>query len=150
MPPIGRQLHVSERGPRPPARGRSGATAIAVTTIIAVLAVVVVVLSYRVAGSQNGADSKDVSALEARIDVLAGQVDGLQTGVRQAARDARASLTAAKRTPTQHAQPALTACLAQIQREIDDLQAYLAYRTPPRRDRVSGACLRLLQPRFKG
>jgi hypothetical protein len=38
--------------------------------------------------------------------------------------------------------------MTQVQREIDDLQAFLAYRTPPRRDRVSGPCRTLLKPRF--
>lgn len=44
MPGIGRSVHHSQRGPRVPAR-RSAVAAIAGTTVIAVLAVVVAVLS---------------------------------------------------------------------------------------------------------
>ena len=124
--------------------------AIAGTTIIAVLAVVVVVLSYRVADRNNGVSAKDVSGLEARVDELNGRLDAMRATVQTSARQAKASLAAAKHAPRSATQPQLAACLAQVQREIDDLQAYLSYRTPPHRDRVTGACLRLLQPRFKG
>lgn len=150
MPPIGRTLHASQHGPRPPTRRRSGVAAITGTTIIAVLAVVVVVLSYQVATREPTVGAKDIAGLEVRLDALTRRVNTMRITVRTAARQAQASIAAAKRTPQSRAQPELAACLTQVQREIDDLQAYLAYRTPPRRDRVSGACLRLLQPRFKG
>jgi cob(I)alamin adenosyltransferase len=124
--------------------------AIAGTTIIAVLAVVVVVLSYRVADRKSSIGQQDFSALEARVNELNGRLNGVQQDAQKALGQAQASLAAAKKAPKSQAQPRLAACLQQLQRQIDDLQAYLAYRTPPRRDRVSGACLRLLQPRFKG
>ena len=133
MPSIGRQSHPSHRGPRPPTRRRSGVVAIAGTTVISVLAVVVVVLSYRVADRTTGVSPKDVSGLEARVDELSGRLDAMQTTVQTSARRAKASLAAAKRASRSgqsSAQPQLAACLTQVQREIDDLQAYLAYRTP--------------------
>ncbi len=46
--------------------------------------------------------------------------------------------------------PNLGVCLYKVQREIDDLQAYLVYHTTPVSKRLTGACLRLLVPRFAG
>ncbi len=130
---------------------RSGVTAIAVTTVIAVLAVVVAVLSYQAVHRDPSSSATDVSQLEARIDEIAGQLDATQATARTAARQARASLASVKKkAAAPPAKPGLSACLVEVQREIDDLQAYLAYRTPPRRDRVQGACQRLLRPRFHG
>lgn len=150
MAGIGRNVHASQRGPRGPRRGRSGVSAIAVTAVIAVLAVVVAMLSYKAATRKPSASSGDVSALEARLDELAGQLAAVQQTSNTALRDAKTSLAVAGKRPrpAAPAQPAFAACLTQMQREIDDLQAYLAYRTPPRRDRVSGACKSLLKPRF--
>lgn len=142
--------HLSSGHSRPPGR-RSSATAIAGTVIVAVLAVVVVVLAYRVGHRHTGPTIGDFSELEARVDELAGQMNAMQATVDAVARQAKATLAKAKRNaPAQARDTGLAACLVQVQREVDDLQAYLAYRTPPRRDRVSGSCLALLQPRFKG
>ena len=129
---------------------RSGVSAIAGTTVIAVLAVVVAVLSYQAVHHDPSSSASDVAQLESRLDAVAGQLDATQATARAAERQARASLTAVKKKTAPAAKPGLSACLVEVQREIDDLQAYLAYRTPPRRDRIQGACRRLLQPRFHG
>jgi hypothetical protein len=147
---LGPRRYQSQRGPRRPPR-RSSTGAIAATAAVAVLAVVVVVLSYRVGHGHSGPSAGDFSELEARIDELGGQVNGMQAAVRTAAQQAKEALAKAqKTTPQAKGNPALAACLVQVQREVDDLQGYLAYRTPLQRNRVSGACLALLQPRFKG
>jgi hypothetical protein len=149
MPAPGRHRHPSYRGPSTP-RSRSATAAIAGTAVVAILAVLVVVLSYRVGHRNTSVSSGDLSEVKARIDELSGRVNGLQATVRNVARQANASRgKTAQKTQTK-SDPQLATCLTQLQREVDDLQAYLAYRTPPRRDRVSGACLTLLQPRFKG
>ena len=130
---------------------RSGVSAIAGTTVIAVLAVVVAVLSYQAVHRDPSPSASDVSQLESRLDEVAGRLDATQATARSAARQAQASLAAVKKKAgAPAAQPGLSACLVEVQREIDDLQAYLAYRTPPRRDRIQGACRRLLEPRFHG
>ncbi len=124
--------------------------AIAATSVIAVLAVAVAVISYRSVHSDSGVSPSRVSALEARVDELAGQLSGASKAARTAARQAKAAAAAAKKAAA-GAKPqnkGLSTCLVEVQREIDDLQAYLAYGTSPRRDRVSGACAKLLQPRF--
>lgn len=124
-------------------------TAIAVTAVIGVLAVTVAMLSYKAATRESTSSVGDVSALEARLDALSGELATAQTTARTAAADAKASLALARkagRTTTQ--QPGLAHCLVQMQHEIEDLQAYLAYRTPPRRGRVTGACRTLLTPRY--
>ncbi len=119
------------------------------TTVIAVLAVVVAVLSYRVADRQNTASPGDLSAVEARLDELGGQLKAIDTTARAARQQAKTAVATAQRaSKAKPADSGLSTCLTQMQREIDDLQAYLAYRTPPRRDRVSGACATLLKPRF--
>jgi hypothetical protein len=130
---------------------RSPVTAIAGTTVIAVLAVVVAVLSYHAATKDSSGSAADVSRLEARLDELAGQLAATQATAQAAARQARASLAAAKKKPTRATAPVLpglATCLSEVQREIDDLQAFLAYRTPPHRNRVHGSCATLLKPRF--
>jgi hypothetical protein len=159
MPPYGRRTHLSNRGPGPRARPRrTSSVGFVGTAIIAVLAVVVVVLAYRLSKhTDGGASAGDVSALEARVDELNGRLNQLETTTRQLARQA-----ARTRTPPaanggsleeeraqMKTEALLGSCLGQIQRQIDDLQAYLAYGTAPRRDRVSGGCVSLLQPRFR-
>jgi hypothetical protein len=124
--------------------GRSATAAIAGTAVVAILAVLVVVLSYRVGHRSRSVSLSDLSAVEARVDALSGQTADLQTRLRALAKQH----TPAARPATAKADRRLAACLTQVQREIDDLQGYLAYRTPPRRDRVSGGCLALLRPRF--
>jgi hypothetical protein len=125
-------------------------TAIAVTAVIGVLTVAVAMLSYQAATNDSGSNnSSELSALEARVDALDGRLTAAQYTARRAAADAQASLTAVRKLPrASTSQPGLSNCLKQVQREIDDLQAYLAYRTPPRRNRVAGACRTLLTPRF--
>jgi len=162
MSTFGRQKHSSTRGPRGPvapgpaparSRPKGASTAMAGTAIVAVLAVVVVVLAYRVGHHSGGPTVGDVSELEARIDAIGGQVNAMQATVDNAAAQAKVALARSSRPakqPAQPAQPLLATCLTQVQREVDDLQAYLAYGTRPRRDRVSGPCLRLLNPRFRG
>src|SRR3954462_5818428 len=63
-------------GPAPATRqSRSGTAAIAGTAVIAILAVLVVVLSYRVGHrTTNEVSLADLSAVEARVDALAGQM----------------------------------------------------------------------------
>lgn len=142
---------MSARGPRSSRPRRSGVTAIAVTGVIAVLAVAVAMLSYQAATNDSGSDnSSELSALEARVDLLDGQLAATQRNAQRAVADAKASLALARKAvrPGTSQQPGLANCLKQVQREIDDLQAYLAFHTPPRRDRVSGTCRTLLVPRF--
>lgn len=151
MPTIGRSQRASYRGPRTPKRGRSGLAAIAVTAVIGVLAVSVAVLSYNASHRSKAASGSDISALEARIDSLAGQLAGVQQTARTAAADAQRSLSTVRKirvpkTPAQQAN--LGRCLSQMQRELDDLYAYLAYRVRPHRGRVTGSCATLLKPRF--
>jgi hypothetical protein len=148
--PAKRRQHISTKAPRR-RRGGGAWVAIAGTAAVAVLAVVVVVLAYRVGHRSDGPTAGDLSALEQRVDELGSRVDAMQATVKDVTAQAKAALTkASKSAPKAGSDSQLSTCLAQVQRQIDDLQAYLAYRTPPRRDRVSGACLRLLQPRFKG
>ena len=129
---------------RPARNGRSATSAVVGTAVVAILAVLVVVLSYRLGHHSDGASVSDVSAVEARIDVLSGQVRALQKTVHTVAVKVRTPAGAGATKASRK----LSLCLTQVQREIDDLQAYLAYRTPPRRDRVSGSCRTLLRPRF--
>jgi hypothetical protein len=154
-----RSQHASYPGPRAPRtarRGRSGVTAIAFTAVIGVLAVTIAMLSYQAATNDSGSDnSSELSALEARVDLLDGRLAAAQKTARRAAADAKASLAAVRKKPSVTSpratpQPGLARCLTQVQREIDDLQAYLAFRTPPHRHRVTGACRTLLTPRFAG
>ncbi len=147
MPAIDSQGDPPDGGPDTPPR-RSGAAALAVTAIIAALTVGVVVLSYRLADGKDGVGKADFSALEARVSVIDRRLAGAQKTAQAAVRQARANSAAVRRIPRPKAQPQLAPCLTQLQREIDDLQAYLAYGTTPRLDRVSGGCLRLLKPRF--
>ena len=163
VPPLG-SSHIPFRGPRAPRRRRSPVTAIAVTAVIGVLAVVIAMLSYQAATNDSGSgNSNDLSALEARVDLLDGRLLAVQkrllaaqkttqraaADAKSAAARAKATLAAARKKPRAVTpQPGLAHCLTQVQREIDDLQAYLAFRTPPRRDRVSGTCRTLLTPRF--
>jgi hypothetical protein len=119
--------------------------------VVAVLAVVVAVLSYQLVHHSSSASQNDVSGIEARLDEIAGQVQAIQSTATAAEREARAAEAAAAKHPKPAAtpqQPGLARCLVEVQREIDDLEGYLAYSTPPRRDRVSGACATLLHPRF--
>lgn len=150
MPPFGRRSHLSQRGPRPQ---RSSTTAIVGTTVVAVLAVVVVVLAFRVA-DKSGDDTSgaDRAQLETRIAEVDGRVADLHKTVRDLARQALANLDRATKSGAAQnkSQAAVARCLTQLQNEVDDLQAYLAYGTPPRRDRVSGGCVALLQPQIKG
>jgi len=110
--------------------------------VVAILGVLVVVLSYRAGHRESTASLADVSAVEARVDALAGQIAGLRDSVQTLAKKRGAA------PATTGADKRLGVCMTQVQREIDDLQAFLAYRTPPRRDRVSGSCRTLLTPRF--
>jgi hypothetical protein len=132
---------VSPGALRAPRRSRSATSAIVGTTVVAILGVLVVVLSYRAGHQQSTASLADVSAVEARVDALAGQIAGLRESVQTLAKKRGAA-------PAKTQDRQLGACMTQVQREIDDLQAFLAYRTPPRRDRVSGPCRTLLKPRF--
>jgi hypothetical protein len=127
---------------RAPRRSRSATSAIVGTTVVAILGVLVVVLSYRAGHRESTASLADVSAVEARVDALAGQIAGIRESVRTLAKQRGAAPAKARFDQR------LGACMTQVQREIDDLQAFLAYRTPPRRDRVSGPCRTLLKPRF--
>jgi hypothetical protein len=133
---------VSPGALRAPRRSRSATSAIVGTTVVAILGVLVVVLSYRAGHQESTASLADLSAVEARVDALAGQITGLRESVQAVAKKKGAAPAKAS------ADGKLGVCMSQVQREIDDLQAFLAYRTPPRRDRVSGACRTLLKPRF--
>src|SRR4051794_18421360 len=115
-------------------RGRSGTAAIAGTAVIAILAVMVVVLSYRSGHRQeNSVSLGDFSAVEARVDALAGQMAVLRENMQSIAKQRKPyglSPTAIK------ANHKLATCMSQVQHEVDDLIAYLQFRTTPRR-RVS-------------
>ena len=128
-------------------RGRSGTAAIAGTAVVAILAVLVVVLSYRVGHHHGDVSPTDFSAVEARVDALSGQVGEMQKSLRVLAKKRPAKAAPASAAAVKQARR-LSVCLTQVQREVDDLQAYLAYRTPPRRDRVTGTCRAMLLPRF--
>jgi uncharacterized protein (DUF3084 family) len=168
---IGRFSHLPAREPRDSPRSTTAA-ALAGTAVVAILAVVIVALAYR-AGNRDGDVSRsDLSALskrfDERIDKLADQTEALQASVQAiqknvqvvgataraaqtsahaASQQAKAALAEAKESAGK-LNPELATCLAQIQDEIDDLQAYVAYRWRLRRGRVSGSCISLLHPRY--
>jgi hypothetical protein len=148
-----RRARDSRQGPKPPRkrRGRSGTVAIAATTAIAVLAVVVTVLSYEAATRPPGIRESDLAAVEARLTLLGGQLDDLKSRLAETTKTAKNAQAAARLARTGKPRtPNLSVCLYQVQREIDDLQAYLVYRTTPTQRRITGACARLLVPRFTG
>jgi hypothetical protein len=148
-----RRARDSRQGPKPPRRrrGRSGTAAIAATTAIAVLAVVVTVLSYEAATRPPGIRESDLAAVEARLTLLGGQLDDLKSRLAATTKTANKAQATAKLARTGKPRtPNLSVCLYQVQREIDDLQAYLVYLTTPTQRRITGACARLLVPRFTG
>jgi hypothetical protein len=109
------------------------------------------VLSYKAATRPPGVRESDLATVEARLTLVGGQLDDLKSRLATATKTAnRAQATAQLARTGKPRTPNLSVCLYQLQREIDDLQAYLVYRTSPAQHRVTGACARLLVPRFAG
>lgn len=149
-----RTSHPSTRGPRH--LGRGAGLPVVGTAVVAVLAVAVVVLAFRLRDeSSSEPERADLAALETRVAELDGELTALGRTARDLARQTLASLDKADKAAAAASgkqatrQRLLARCLGQVQRQVDDLQAYLALGTSPRRDRVSGGCVSLLQPRFR-
>lgn len=116
----------------------------------------VVVLAVKL-GDDGGGGGKpkaapaDTAALAARLDAAERSIVSLRKTIVGLGRELKADLT---KTAKQPAPPLrrtqrLESCIAQLQDEVDDLQTYLTYGTPPRTTRVSGSCLNLLRPRYR-
>ena len=126
---------------------------IGVTVMVAVLTAAVLVLATTDRGKTSGGASKgQVRALDRRVSALDARTAAIQADVSKLA--ARKPVDGGRGVPSRQVQ-ALVAqlrgtsrCLFQMQKEIDDLEAYLALRTPLIRHRVTGACAQMLQPRF--
>lgn len=158
-----RRAHLSHRGPRtsrpsrsPRASGRLGPAALAGTAAVAILAVVVVVLAVKLrddGGSTRAGNGTgdNVTAFEARLSGIEREVTTLRKALKAQMRVTSADFArTAKRSTAQSKRTQLVeGCVAQLQDEVDDLQTYLTYGTPPRATRVSGACINLLKPRFR-
>lgn len=121
------------------------------------LAVVVVVLAVKLrddgGGSSSGtkrAAATDTAALAARLDAAERSISSLRKTIVGLGRELRADLekSARQAAPARRTQR-LESCITQLQDEVDDLQTYLTYGTPPRASRVSGGCVKLLRPRYR-
>lgn len=121
------------------------------------LAVVVVVLAVKLkddGGSTGKASttSPDATALAARLDTAERNIVSLRKTIVGLGRELKADLAKTTKQPAQRLQQRtqrLESCIVQLQNEVDDLQTYLTYGTPPRTTRVNGACLDLLRPRYR-
>ena len=102
-------------------------------------------LNARVARGERAAAGlrATVAALNARVGSLATRLDRVRPGAA-----GTAGLIAQLRTVSAQLQVA-NQCLFQVQRQLDDIQGYYTTRTPLRK-RVSGPCLKILQPRYGG
>ena len=108
---------------------------------------------------QTAALTQHTAALTQRISTLAHQVGGLQTELGRL----QTSTAAVQRESAQRLDalrsdvaklraqkpPAVRRCLGEVQSEIDDLRAFLAYGSGIRR-RVTADCTSVLKPRFGG
>jgi hypothetical protein len=121
-----------------------------------VLAVVVVVLAVKL-GDDGGGKGKakaaptDNAALATRLDVAERNIASLRKTIVGLGRELKADLARTTKQPAAQVRRTqrLESCIVQLQDEVDDLQTYLTYGTPPRTTRVSGACLNLLKPRYR-
>jgi hypothetical protein len=154
-----RRAHLSQRGPRsnraPRPSQRLGPAALAGTAAVAILAVVVVVLAVKLrddGGTTRAANNtgKNATALETRVAGMERELTTLRKALKAQMRITTADFArVTKRTGAQARRAQLVeGCVAQLQDEVDDLQTYLTYGTPPRASRVSGACVNVLKPRF--
>jgi peptidoglycan hydrolase CwlO-like protein len=131
---------------------------IGLTVMVAVLTAAVLVLATTDRGKKTivetpGSASKaQIAALDGRLTALDAKVAAIQQAVAKLA--ARPGSSTGGGVPSKQIQK-LTAqlqgtaqCMFEMQKEIDDLEGYLAFRTPLLRHRVTGACADLLKPRF--
>jgi len=131
---------------------------IGMTVMVAVLTAAVLVLATTDRGKKTvvqtsgGAGKAQIQGLNVRLSALDARVASIQQAVAKLAarKDGGARIVVpSKQLQTLTAQLQGTAqCMYEIQKEIDDLEGYLAYRTPLIRHRVTGACAGLLRPRF--
>jgi peptidoglycan hydrolase CwlO-like protein len=131
---------------------------IGMTVMVAVLTAAVLVLATTDRGKKTviktsgGASKAQVQALDQRLSALNAKVTAIQqTLSKVASRKSGGTrpVVPSKQLQTLTAQLQGTAqCMFEMQKEIDDLEGYLAYRTPLVRHRVTGQCANLLQPRF--
>ena len=112
------------------------------TVMVAILTAAVLVLAVTDHGggkSSGGASTARVRALNARVSALDARVASIQQNVAKLA--ARKSGGGGGGVSSRQLQAlgaqlrAATQCLFQAQKEIDDLEAFLAYRAPLRRTR---------------
>src|SRR5206468_11366685 len=125
---------------------------IGMTVMVAVLTAAILVLATTDRGkSSSGASKAQVRALDSRLSALDARVAAIQQAVARLAarRPGRSTNVPSRQLQSLAAQLRVTTrCMFQMQKEIDDLEGYLAYRTPLIRHRVTGACASMLQPRF--
>jgi prefoldin subunit 5 len=134
---------------------------IAMTVMVAVLTAAVLVLATTDRGKHVsiGANKAQVRGLNDRVAALDKRVAALEprlAAIEQAVAKLSAGKSGGTGKPLPNAQlqslaaqlRGATQCMFQIQKEIDDLESYLAYRTPLARHRVTGQCASLLKPRF--
>ena len=132
---------------------------IGMTVMVAVLTAAILVLATTDRGKSSSGASKGqvraldnrLSALDNRLSALDARVAAIQQAVAKLAarRDGRSTNVPSRQLQSLAAQLRVTTrCMFQMQKEIDDLEGYLAYRTPLIRHRVTGACASMLQPRF--
>jgi uncharacterized protein YlxW (UPF0749 family) len=133
---------------------------IGMTVMVAVLTAAVLVLATTDRGkktviqrSGGGASQAQVQSLDKRLGALESRIGAVQQAVAKLAsrKDGTTPHTVvpSKQLQTLTAQlQGMAQCMFEVQKEIDDLEGYLAYRTPLVRHRVTGQCANLLQPRF--
>jgi hypothetical protein len=98
------------------------------------------------AESAEAALQSSVGTLGKRVGALSARLDRVKPGGTTTAGSAQ--LLSQLRALTTQVQTT-NQCLFQMQKEIDDIQAFGLNRQPLRK-RVSGACYQLLQPRYAG
>jgi len=131
---------------------------IGMTVMVAVLTAAVLVLATTDRGKKTvirtsgGASKEQVHALDQRLSALNAKVAAVQQALAKVAARKDGStriVVPSKQLQTLTAQLQGTAqCMYEMQKEIDDLEGYLASGTPLIRHRVTGECAKLLQPRF--
>ena len=133
---------------------------IGMTVMVAVLTAAVLVLATTDHGkktviktSGGGASQAQVQLLDKRLGALERKTGMVQQAVAKLA--ARPDGTTTRTVvPSKQLQilkaqlQGMAQCMFEVQKEIDDLEGYLAERTPLVRHRVTGQCVGLLQPRF--
>ena len=133
---------------------------IGMTVMVAVLTAAVLVLATTDRGkktviqtSGSGASKAQVQSLDNRLGTLERKIGAVQQAVAKLSsqKDGATTRTVvpSKQLQTMTAQlQGMAQCMFEVQKEIDDLEGYLANRTPLARHRVTGECAKLLQPRF--